>query len=321
MRVCWAVAFGAVLVGPASAAEFKSTTLNDGRLVISISGELADGDTDAFKAAVKSANDGGKFVGSVRLDSKGGSLFEGSQLAQIVKFAKMATNVGQGATCASACFLIFAAGQTKFANYTAQIGVHGASDQTGRETVQSGAATVSMARIAKDLGVPAGIIGRMVVTPPDDMVWLSPADLQSMGTTMVGKPSQVPPPTANMNQLPPGPPTNLSPKEKASAVATWDEIVDKAAVVSAKQNDGKTQYFRICQPELKTCNTGIQLKGRDGMDMIVKVTMDMNDKVIRRETCTFNSMKDIRQCVDWDKNSVRRDMKNAKGDWYEIPDN
>jgi hypothetical protein len=81
--------------------------------------------------------------------------------------------------------LIFAAGETKFANYTAQIGVH-ASDENGAETVQSGAATVSMARIAKELGVPPAIIGRMVVTPPAQMVWLSPADLQSMGTTMAG---------------------------------------------------------------------------------------------------------------------------------------
>src|SRR6202023_964804 len=91
----------------------------------------------------------------------------------------------------SACFLIFAAGEAKFANYTAEIGVHGASDQTGAETIQSGAATLSMARLAKDLGVPPAIIGRMVVTPPAEMVWLSPADLQSMGTTMIGKPPQL----------------------------------------------------------------------------------------------------------------------------------
>jgi hypothetical protein len=117
----------------------------------------------------------------------------GVKLSEAVRFAKVATNVGQGATCASACFLIFAAGETKYANYNAQIGVHGASDERGHETVSSGAATVSMARIAKELSVPAAIIGRMVVTPPGDMVWLSPADLQSMGTTMVGKPAQTPP--------------------------------------------------------------------------------------------------------------------------------
>src|ERR1700730_2360410 len=131
----------------------------------------------------------------------------------------MATNVGQGATCASACFLVFAAGESKFANYSAQIGVHGASDEKGAETVQSGAATVSMARIAKELGVPPAIIGRMVVTPPAEMVWLSPADLQSMGTTMIGKPSQLPSiqegPVAKQTQ--PGEPMHLQQTTKPSA--------------------------------------------------------------------------------------------------------
>jgi hypothetical protein len=49
---------------------------------------------------------------------------------------------------ASACFLAFAAGDTKFATYGAQIGVHGGSDQAGRETAQSGAATVSPAQLS-----------------------------------------------------------------------------------------------------------------------------------------------------------------------------
>jgi len=31
-----------------------------------------------------------------------------------------------------------------------------------------------MARIVKELGVPEGIVGKMVVTRPDDMVWLGP---------------------------------------------------------------------------------------------------------------------------------------------------
>jgi hypothetical protein len=229
LGMIWAVWIGY----PATAAVLKPAALKDGRIVISISGDIAEGDTDAFKSAIKAANDAGKLVSSVRLNSTGGSLLEGVQLAEVVKFAKMATNVGQGATCASACFLIFAAGESKFANYTAQIGVHGASDETGRETVQSGAATVSMARVAKELGVPAAIIGRMVVTPPSQMVWLSPADLQSMGTTMVGKPSQVPLASTREgmpNQIEAGRPLQLQPEQQAkvSEPLTWNALVDGA---------------------------------------------------------------------------------------------
>jgi hypothetical protein len=35
---------------PATAADFKSSALKDGRIVISISGDVAEGDSDAFKA-------------------------------------------------------------------------------------------------------------------------------------------------------------------------------------------------------------------------------------------------------------------------------
>jgi hypothetical protein len=303
------------------AANWKSSTTKDGRIVVSISGEITEGDTEAFKSAVKAANDAGKLVTSLRLNSIGGNLLEGAKLSEAVRFAKVATNVGQGATCASACFLIFAAGETKFANYTAQIGVHGASDQSGEETVQSGAATVSMARIAKDLGVPPAIIGRMVVTPPAQMVWLSPADLQSMGTTMVGKPSQIPQqPQANIQQLPAGESTNITSNEKASTSKSWSDFVDAVTAMSARQNGGKPNYFRFCQPELKVCNSVISYRDKHGKDMAIKVVKDMNDTMIMREVCSFNDTGDIRLCFDWDKNTSHRDMKNAKGEWYKVAD-
>jgi ATP-dependent protease ClpP protease subunit len=146
-----------------SAATLKSVATKDGGTIILLSGEIVEGDTDTLKASIKTANDAGKLVSGVRLNSPGGNLLEGLKLADAVRFAKVATNVAGGATCASACFLVYAAGATKFANYTAQVGIHGASDKQGEETAASGAATVSMARAAKELGVPAAIIGRMVV--------------------------------------------------------------------------------------------------------------------------------------------------------------
>lgn len=304
------------------AATLKPLAAKDGHVLVLLSGEIAEGDADALKAAIKAANDAGKFVSGIRLNSVGGNLLEGVRLSETVKFAKMATNVAQGATCASACFLIFAAGETKFANYSAKVGVHGASDQTGTETIQSGAATVSMARIAKELGVPAAIIGRMVVTPPSEMVWLSPSDLQSMGATMIGKPSQIPasPQATNIQQLPTGNPTNITPSSKASALPTWNEFVDAVTVLSAQQNNGRPRYFRSCQPELKVCNTGIAYRDKQGSDTAIKVVKDMKEAVISREICSFNAQGDIRVCFDWDKTTTHRDMKDTKGDWYKVAD-
>jgi hypothetical protein len=307
----------------ATAADIKPSTLKDGRVVIAISGEVSPGDTDALKAAIKVANDAGKLVTSIRLNSEGGNLLEGVRLAEAVKFAKMTTNVGQGATCASACFLIFAAGENKYANYSARIGVHGASDK-GEETVRSTAATVSMARVAKDLGVPSSIIGRMVVTPPSEMVWLSPSDLQSMGTTMVGKPAQVAAGSESSmpRQIAPQTPTDLSPPSstKASAPPTWETALKGAIKLSAEQNNGKPLTVRGCQPEFKTCFNAVAYTNSEGVETMLKVVRNMDDKIIAREACTFNASKDIRKCLDWDTERFRRDMKDINGNWSKIAD-
>jgi hypothetical protein len=315
-------------VGAASA-EIKTILGKDNRVVVTVVGEIVPGDSDAFTTTVKQANDAGKFVANVRLNSEGGNLLEGVKLADAVRFGKMSTNEGKGATCASACFLIFAAGNTKFAAYDAKIGVHGASDENGDETVRSSAATVSMARIAKELGVPSAIIGRMVVTPPDDMVWLTPQDLQSMGTTMVGKPNQTQAtaPLASdqgLRQTPEMPSSSLQSKSRSTVedtpVPTWGNLLDKAVELSKKQNGGAPDFTRVCQPELKTCVNGVSFTTNDGTYMIMKVTENLDGKIVRRELCSFNSHGDVRSCLDWDKGSTHRDMKNAKGEWEKVSD-
>jgi hypothetical protein len=304
-----------------TSAEIRSLAAKDGRVVITIAGEITHGDADTFAANVKQANDAGKFVANIRLNSEGGNLIEGVKLAEAVRFGKMSTNVGKKATCASACFLIFAAGATKFATYGAQIGVHGASDAGGAETIQSNAATVSMAKIAKDLGVPAAIIGRMVVTPPSEMVWLSPADLQSMGTTMVGRPDQVPsaeePPVQSQTRT--DAPLELHQDMKAAAPATWETMIDSAIAMSSSQNGGAPRTVRSCQPQAGVCATGILFK-LNGTDAILLSRQNIDGRIVEREICTFNSFGDMRSCVDWDTKATHRDMKDPSGEWSKVAD-
>ncbi len=54
--------------------------------------------------------------------------------------------------------------------------------------------------------------------------------------------------------------------------------------------------------------------------MIIKVTKDMKENIVSRESCTFNVTSDIRLCVDWDKQTMHRDMKNTSGEWYKVSD-
>lgn len=179
---------GAVVVNAtATAAELTSVTSEGDATIIALDGDIAEGNADAVEALIRAANESGRLVSAVRLDSSGGSLAEAIKLADLVRRAKLPTVVASGSRCASACFVVFAAGIEKFASYDASIGVHGVSDKSGRETARTEAATISMARIVSAYGVPPRIIGQMVITPAQDIAWLTPEDLRSMGAIMTGR--------------------------------------------------------------------------------------------------------------------------------------
>ena len=189
--IIWAAtAVAMCITNPASAAKFTSVATQEGKVIIVLNGEIIEGDSESLEAQIKLANGANRVVSGIRLNSPGGLLWEGAKLADVIRRAKMAAIVPSGSQCASACFVVFAAGVQKFASHTASIGVHRASNQSERE---SGNATIAMAGFAKELGVPSSIIGKMVATPPEQMLWLTPVELISMGTTMTGKPVQVPP--------------------------------------------------------------------------------------------------------------------------------
>ena len=248
----------------AYASSITGTATKKGKVIVSLDGDIAEGDADKLSTIIKSANAPGHRVSSIRLNSPGGVIAAGVKLASIVRYGKIAAVVPNGDKCASACFIVFAAGDPKYVSYNASVGVHGASDETGRETVEAGAATVSMARVVKDLGVPPSIIGKMVVTPPDQIVWLTPEDLRSMGTTMTGRPQQTPPAEIASPQTSPQAPMQLDPYAKAAIPPpseskqppTWKAFVDMAITLSTQQNGGKPNIGRVCQPEFKVCQYG-----------------------------------------------------------------
>lgn len=181
---------GAAVVGTAAvAAELSIVTLKDDIIILALGGDVAAGDTEAAEALIKTANDGDRLISAVRLDSPGGSLAEAVKLAGLIRRAKLPTMVAAGSRCASACFIVFAAGNEKFASYDAAIGVHGVSDKFGHETAQTEEATIAMARFASGFGVPPRIIGQMLTTHAHEIAWLTPDDLRAMGTIMTGRPA------------------------------------------------------------------------------------------------------------------------------------
>src|SRR2546430_4694111 len=115
----------AIIAGSARSATLTSYISKEGKVIVILNGEIAPGDTDHLQQIIRTANDSGKIVSGIRLNSPGGNLLESAKLADAIRFAKIASVVPNGATCASACFVAFAAGAEKFASYSASIGVHG----------------------------------------------------------------------------------------------------------------------------------------------------------------------------------------------------
>jgi hypothetical protein len=182
-RVAVAFVIGMLTSSRLSAADVNCMVA-DGVAAISITGEIAAGDADAFRSAIAQATAAGYSVSEIRLNSIGGNVFEGVKIVRLVNSANLNTSVALGATCASVCFLAFAAGAEKSVDISSRIGVHVASGESGDETPASIAATGAMARIAQSLFVPADIINRMVSTPATGMFWLDKSDLAEMGVTV-----------------------------------------------------------------------------------------------------------------------------------------
>ena len=168
---------------PVRSATVGHVTLKGGGEIIDLVGQIEPGDAAKLGGFVRSYLASGTGIVGLRLDSPGGDLNEALKIIDLVQNANLPTIIGNGSTCASACFAIFASGVQKYASIDARIGVHGASVKGGKETSQSQAATVRLAKILRTLGVSATVIGKMVVTPPSQIVWLLRADLESIGVT------------------------------------------------------------------------------------------------------------------------------------------
>ena len=319
------IAIAVCCVEQASSATIRSIPAKRG-VIIEISGQITNGDADVFIGEVKRANASGKTIERVQLNSGGGKLLEGVRLATALREAKISTAVGQGAVCASACFLAFAAGDPKFAGDGARIGVHRASLKGGQETVLSEAVTVSMGSFVKELGVPSGIVGRMLKTSPKQIIWLTSQDLHSMGVTLEGEPTTHVARNGRSAQQLPGEFASLpaaTPQTRAALTnaPTWNDFIDSVAKLSAEQNNGNAATSRLCQPEFNNCVLGLSYFLKDGRQGLAAVIQDMRGKIMRREVCEFNNANDVRSCVDWDSGAKHHDVKNTEGGWVQITGN
>src|SRR6516162_67860 len=178
-----AVSLAAILPPrPATAMQFEVVDVSATEAMIGGRGPIVRGDAARLERAFASVSTSKQLLG-VALDSPGGTVMDGAELARIIRDKGLAVVVPSNSKCASACFLLLAAAPHRLAANDALIGVHGANDD-GQDTEVAMAMTTAMARAAAELGVPTTVIGKMVETSPSRIEWLTPADLRAMGVVI-----------------------------------------------------------------------------------------------------------------------------------------
>jgi hypothetical protein len=185
-RLLFATAATVALAAPsAGAMQFSYSVIDPQQhIMLHLRGQILPGDTDKLVAwGTASGIDLNSVVGA-SLDSPGGNLWEAATIGEAVHRLHIATFVPDHATCASACFLIFAAGSPRFVATTAAVAVHSVSDAVAGENARAKAISVNVARIYKEWGVSDRIIGKMVSTPPGQATWLTASDLGEMGVSI-----------------------------------------------------------------------------------------------------------------------------------------
>jgi hypothetical protein len=166
----------------ANAADIKLVRNTAGEPIISLAGAIAPGDATNVDIMLAS-----QAVAGIRLNSPGGNIYEAVRISDLIAAARVPTIVMQGASCASACFMVFVCSPERHAHISSRIGVHGAIDNTagptqGQETPSSLVTDVAMARVAAKCGAPASVVAAIVTVPATSgMYWLSTADLIAMG--------------------------------------------------------------------------------------------------------------------------------------------
>jgi hypothetical protein len=121
----------AASAGFGRAAQFRSVEMPDGSgHGILLSGEIAPGDEAAFRALAETLP---KAV--VITTGPGGTVVTALKIGSEIRARGWSTLVSEGAKCASACSLIWLAGQTRMLGAGAQIGFHAISMiQNGQRT-------------------------------------------------------------------------------------------------------------------------------------------------------------------------------------------
>ena len=158
-----------LFVGNASAAEI--TRRGDS---ITITGKIDNGDDLKFGLL---SMEWPPRQATVILNSRGGFITVAASIGNRIRTNGYETRVNAGALCSSACAMIWIAGQYRYLDRRAKIGVHsaqhGISGTTGKPGTRADTGNAAVARWLTALGVPQQVIDLWPKADPKSMNYIS----------------------------------------------------------------------------------------------------------------------------------------------------
>lgn len=161
------------------AAQMPVQATEDGLVIMLIDGKINHYDGQQFINIAEAWRLSGYPIQTVFLNSGGGSVISGYQIANYITRYGIQTIVMNGDICASSCFNIFLAGKPRVADLGSRIGVHRISQNTF-DTDSARSYSIDMSAYYKSMNVPNNIRLAMLETPPEKIYWLNPNEIKEI---------------------------------------------------------------------------------------------------------------------------------------------
>jgi len=174
-----------LLSSSSQSAEFKWWKIDTDVYGMKLIGKIEDGDAKKFfeslgdLAKKNYPNEkwnkplSSKFALTVHLDSPGGAVKEAIQIGEFIRKEKFNTFVNEQVVCASACGLIWLAGNKRYAHVVAHIGFHAVFDGNDKDKKTSSSGNAIVGAYLGSLGFNYNAIAYLTMAPTDKMEWLS----------------------------------------------------------------------------------------------------------------------------------------------------
>ena len=159
----------AVAMSPhrANTAEITMAKGNDGKNYVRISGQIVGEDGKKFRALIASRD-----AVTVFLASPGGSINAAIEIGKIVRLKRMMTIVVRQDYCASACGLIWLAGERRLLSPKARVGFHTTYVYRNGIRLASAIGNAVVGRYIAFLNLPSQAFTFATAAGPDDINWL-----------------------------------------------------------------------------------------------------------------------------------------------------